>query len=146
MKQEELVAALKEIERLASSCLAAMSEGKLSAKAKAPPKAKPASAQRNPARAPDFSKQIRHFMNTHAKSMNGQQRFALVVAYLSKGKPGAKVTVETIRGAWSKMTGLLGDYNTAYAVWAKDKGWVDSPEPKVYTIMPGWKEILDADA
>lgn len=43
------------------------------------------------------------------------------------------------------MRKLLGKFNTGYAVWAKDNGWVDSPEPKVYVLMPGWKEILNPD-
>jgi hypothetical protein len=78
--------------------------------------------------------------------MNGQQRFALVVAYFSEGKPGTKVTIETIQGAWNKMKKLLGKYNTGYPVWAKDNGWVDSPESKVYVLMPGWKAVLRHDA
>lgn len=145
MKQEELVASLKEIERLAASCLAALNDPKAT-KGKAALEVKPAAARRSTAPEPDFTAQIRHFMNTHAKGMNGQQRFALVVAYFSKGRPGAKVTLETIREAWNKMKKLLGKFNTGYAVWAKDNGWVDSPEPRVYVLMPGWKAILNPDA
>jgi len=145
VKQEVLVESLKEIERLAATCLAALDDPKTT-KRKAAPKPKPAVARRNLAPAPDFTAQIRHFMNTHAVGMNGQQRFALVVAYLAKGKPDTKVTLETIKEAWNKMKKLLGKFNTGYAVWAKDKGWVDSPELKVYMLMPGWKEILNPDA
>ena len=145
MNQEELVDSLKEIERLAATCLAALNDPK-AANRKAAPKPKPVGARRSSAPAPDFTAQIRHFMNTHAKGMNGQQRFALVVAYLSKGKPDTKVALETIKEAWNKMKKLLGKFNTGYAVWAKDNGWVDSPELKVYVLMPGWKEILNPDA
>jgi len=145
VKQEELVASLKEIERLAATCLAAL-DAPRATKGKAAQEAKPAGARRSTAPAPDFTAQIRHFMNTHAKGMNGQQRFALVVAYFSKGKPNAKVTLETIKEAWNKMKKLLGKFNTGYAVWAKDSGWVDSPESKVYVLMPGWNEILNPDA
>ena len=145
MKQEELVESLKEIERLASTCLAAMNAPE-STNRKAAPKLRPGGVRRNIAPAPDFTAQIRHFMNTHAKGMNGQQRFALVVAYLSKGNTDTRVALQTIREAWNKMKKLLGKFNTGYAVWAKDKGWVDSPELKVYVLMPGWKEILDPDA
>ncbi|MGA3177035.1 MAG: hypothetical protein ABSE19_06780 [Candidatus Acidiferrum sp.] len=144
MKQEELVASLKEIERLAASCLAALNDPKAT-KGKAAPKVKPVGARRSTVPAPDFTAQIRHFMNRHAKGMNGQQRFALVVAYFSKGKPDTKVTLQTIKEAWNKMKKLLGKFNTGYAVWAKDNGWVDSPESKVYVLMPGWKEILHPD-
>jgi hypothetical protein len=48
VKQEELIASLKEIQRLVSSCLAAMGEGKqASAKANAGPKAKPISSKQS---------------------------------------------------------------------------------------------------
>ena len=85
-------------------------------------------------------------MNIHAKGMNGQQRFALVVAYFSKGKPETKVQLETIKSAWTKMQKLLGKFNTGYAVWAKDRGWVDSHESKVYVVTPNWTEILNHNA
>jgi len=145
VKQEELVASLKEIERLAATCLAGLNDPKVT-KTKAGPKAKHIGAGQSTAPAPDFTAQIRHFMNTHAKGMNGQQRFALVVAYFSKGKPGTKVTLETIKEAWNGMKKILGKFNTGYAVWAKDNGWVDSPEPRVYVLMPNWKEMLDPNA
>jgi len=145
VKQEELITSLKEIERLASSCLAALGGGgRLSAKAKTASKANPTSAKQRPS--PDFRQPIRHFMNIHAKGMNGQQRFALVVAYFSKGKPETKVQLETIKSAWTKMQKLLGKFNTGYAVWAKDRGWVDSHESKVYVVTPNWTEILNHNA
>lgn len=145
MKQEELVASLKEIKRLAATCLAGLNDPEAT-KVKAAPKAKSVGTRRSTAPAPAFTSPIRHFMNTHAKGMNGQQRFALVVAYLSKGKPDVKITLPAIRESWNKMKKLLGKFNTGYAVWAKDNGWVDSPESKVYVLMPSWKEILDPDA
>lgn len=145
MKQEELVASLKEIERLAATCLAGLNAPE-PRKGKAAPKAKYVGARRSTAPTPDFTSPIRHFMNIHAKGMNGQQRFALVVAYLSKGKPNVKITLEAIREAWNKMEKLLGKFNTGYAVWAKDNGWVDSPESKVYVLMSCWKGILDPNA
>lgn len=145
MKQEQLVESLKEIERLAATCLAALNVPKATNR-KPAPKPKPAGARRSTAPAPDFTAQIGHFINVHAKGMNGQQRFALMAAYLSKGKTDTKVPLEAIKEAWNKMKKLLGKFNTGYAVWAKDNGWVDSPESKVYVFMPGWKEILNPDA
>ena len=145
MKQEDLVNSLKEIERLAATCLATLNAPNAT-KRKAAPKPKPAGARRGTTPAPDFAAPIRHFMNMHAVGMNGHQRFALVVAYLAKGKTDTKVALETIKEAWNKMKKLLGKFNTGYAVWAKDNGWVDSPELKVYVLMPGWKEILNPDA
>ncbi len=124
-----------------------MQEGKTAAgKAKAAPKAKPSNAKPKSAPAPDFSKPIRHVMKTYAEKMNGQKRFTLMVAYFSKGKPGTKITVETVQDAWGKMTKLLGKYNSGYSVWAKDNGWVDSTESKVYFLTPEWKAILKSNA
>ena len=140
-----MVESLKEIERLAATCLAALNDAKAMNR-KAAPKPKPADARRSITPAPNFTVPIRHFMNTHAKGMNGQQRFALLVAYLSKGKTRTKVALETIKEAWNKMKTFLGKFNTGYAVWAKDNGWVDSPELKVYVLMPGWTEILNPNA
>jgi hypothetical protein len=143
VKREEVIAALKEIERLVSACLAGMGEGPS-------PNAKPATMVISPRRAtralPDFTAPIRHFMKQHAQEMNGQQRFTLMLAYLSKGKPNTEIKLETIRNAWSGMKGLLGKFNTGYATWAKDHGWVDSPKARVYVLRPGWTEILDQHA
>jgi len=145
VKREELIAVLKEIERLASSSLAALGEADRSqVKPEATSKARSIAARSVPG--PDFGQPVRHFMSTHAKGMNGQQRFALVVAYFSKGKPGVKVHLETIRQAWKKMQKLLGKFNTGYAVWAKDEGWVDSPESKIYVVTAHWGKILNPDA
>lgn len=138
-KEGELATALREIQRIASSCLAA-----IDAKKESP--ARRNLVLRARSNAPDFSHPIRHFMNLHAKGMNGQQRFALVVAYLSKGRSETKVQLGAIKTAWNKMQRTLGKFNSGYAVWAKDSGWVDSPESKVYVVTRKWTEILSPNA
>ena len=145
MKQEQLIASLKEIERLAAACLAALNDP-LPTMGKATPKAHPVRARRSTAPAPDFTSQIRHFTNKHAKGMNGQQKFTLVLAYFAKGKPNTEIKLETVRDAWNGMKGLLGKFNTGYATRAKDNGWVDSPKAGVYVLLTGWTEILNHNA
>jgi hypothetical protein len=133
---------LKEIHRLASACLAAVGGASAGAIGRAA-KTRVLHGVSKPASVPDFAAQIRHFTNEHSKGMNGQQKFTLLIAYFAKGKLKTEIPLETIRDAWSGMKGLLGKFNTGYAVWAKDNGWVDSPKAKVYVLLPGWTEILD---
>jgi hypothetical protein len=145
VSQEQVIAYLREIEKLVADCLTAASESD-SAKRKTKPSTQPTSTKRRSTQMLDFESSFRFFMNQHAKGMNGQERFALVLAYITKGKLKTEVKLEAIREAWSGMKGLLGKFNTGYATWANDNGWVDSPKPRVYVLLSGWKGILDEDA
>jgi hypothetical protein len=78
--------------------------------------------------------------------MSGREKFTLILAYLTKGKPKTATKLEEIMAAWNKMKGTLGDFNLAYTTRAKDKGWVDSPKTGSYELRPSWKEILGGDA
>ena len=92
----------------------------------------------------NFSVPMRAFVNAHARQLSGPQKFALLVAYLSKGNPETEVAFTDIETNWNKMTGLLGGkFNRAHSTRAKDKGWVDSPKHGVYVILPSWEEILN---
>jgi hypothetical protein len=93
----------------------------------------------------DFSLNIRNFVNTHASSMSGPQRFALLVAYAARGKADQEVDLAQIAKQWSKMTAHLGKFNPAYTTRAKDEGWVDSPKQGQYKLLPKWTEILGAN-
>jgi hypothetical protein len=87
---------------------------------------------------------MRAFVNDHARQLSGPQKFALLLAYLSKGNPETEVAFTDIETNWNKMTGLLGGkFNRAHSTRAKDKGWVDSPKHGVYVILPSWEEILN---
>jgi hypothetical protein len=87
---------------------------------------------------------MRAFVKTHARTLSGPKKFALLVAYLSKNNPEKTVPFTDIESNWNKMTGLLGKYNPAHSTRAKDNGWVDSPKQGVYVIVPGWEIILNA--
>ena len=75
----------------------------------------------------NFSTPIRAFVKKHSKGMGGPQRFALLVAYLSKGETQKPVPLNEVAKHWNKMKPLLGGkFNTAHTVRAKEHEWVDS--------------------
>ena len=92
----------------------------------------------------NFSTPMRAFVKNHARQLSGPQKFALLVAYLSKGIPETPVASTDIVNNWNRMSGLLGGkFNRAHSTRAKDHGWVDSPKHGVYVIQPGWEVILN---
>ena len=92
----------------------------------------------------NFSSNIRAFVKKHGRGMRGPQKFALLVAYLSKGEPKKEVSIANIRKHWNKMTQLLGGkFIRVYSQRAKEYGWVDSPRTGVYELLPDWKGALD---
>ncbi len=106
-------------------------------------------AQKVPQSAPktpvNFSTPIRAFVKQHAHDLSGPQKFALLIAYLTKGDRKKEVLTGDVEKQWNRMKPLLGGkFNLAYPTRAKDNGWVDSPKRGVYIVLPGWKGILDA--
>jgi len=93
----------------------------------------------------NFSSPIRAFVKRHATDMAGSQKFALLVAYLTKGDTHKEVLLVDVQRQWNRMKPLLaGKFNLAYPIRAKESEWVDSPRRGVYVILPGWKGIFDA--
>ena len=93
----------------------------------------------------NFSTPIRAFVKLHARDMSGSQKFALLVAYLTKGDTKKELPMTDVEKNWNRMKPLLdGKFNLAYTTRAKDNGWVDSPKRGFYVILPGWKGIFDA--
>jgi len=93
----------------------------------------------------NFGTPIRAFVKLHARDMSGPQKFALLVAYLTKGDAKKEFLVTDVEKNWNRMKPLLGGkFNLAYTTRAKDNGWVDSPKRGSYVILPGWKGIFDA--
>jgi len=144
VNREKLIASLKEIERLVADCLEAVDEAP-SSPAVSNTKTKQAEKAQGKSRKPDLSLPLRPFVNRHGRDMSGPERFALVLAHMTKGKIGVEVELASITKAWSKMTALLDDFNFAYTTRAKDKGWVDSPKKNFYVLLPGWTEILHVE-
>lgn len=106
---------------------------------KAPP---PKSATKPPV---NFSTPIRAFVKQHTRNLSGPQKFALLIAHLTKGDSKKEVLMVDVEKRWNKMKPLLrGKLNRAYSTRAKENGWVDSPKHGVYVVLPSWKGIFDA--
>ena len=94
----------------------------------------------------DFSRNERYFVKLHAKGMNGEKKFVLLVAYLAKGKTDVDIKPKDVETKWNKMTesNLMGSpYNGKYATMAKNNGWVDSRKYGTYHLTDSWREIFD---
>jgi hypothetical protein len=90
----------------------------------------------------DFSLPARAFFSQHARLMSGPEKFALVVAYLSKGDETKQISIDEVEAHWSKMTSSLGAFNYAHPTRAKDRDLVDSPGKGMYQLRPNWRSIL----
>jgi hypothetical protein len=93
----------------------------------------------------DFDSNIRAFVKKHARRFSGPQKFALLVAYVSKGIVGSEVPLNVIEQHWNKMTSsslLGGRFNRFYSNSAKENGWVNSPKKGFYVLRPSWADIF----
>lgn len=90
----------------------------------------------------DFDANERHFMKDHAKGLGGGKKFTLVLAYLAKGDANREVRLKDIETTWSRMTGILGDFNRKYSSDAKELGLVNTKKQGIYVLRPQWKQIL----
>jgi hypothetical protein len=111
-----------------------------------PRKQKPASGKvAADHKAIDFSTPMRAFVKKHSNGMNGPKKFALLVAYLTKGEVSKQVSLVEVVKQWNKMTGkgLLGmKFNPVYTVRARESDWVHAEKAGMYKIRPAWKEIF----
>ena len=139
MNRNKLIATLQQVKALVDESLAELGhDGRESESAT--PRAKKDSAQ--PA-AVSFNMNILAFMNKYARGLKGPQKFTLLLARLTKGKPGDEVTRAVVKNHWNKMKLVLGGkFNPAHANRAKARGWVDSPKHGIYTLSDSWKECL----
>ena len=101
-------------------------------------------AKTAPAQAVNLSSPIRAFVKKHAGGMGGPQKFTLLLAHMVGGDTKKELPFATIRKQWGKMTGLLGKWNGAHTIRAKDHEWVDSPKTGMYILLPGWRDIFNA--
>lgn len=140
MKKEEILSQLKEARKIIDHCVAALgTTGNTAAVTKTSlvKAVKPMKI--------DFTLNERNFVKTHAHGMNGQKKFVLLLAYVTKGKTGADVEGAKITSLWRKMTAkeLLGyPYNDKYPTAAKTSGWVDSKKHGTYHLRGTWVEIF----
>jgi len=104
----------------------------------------PGAQQPAPAATVNFSSPIRAFVKNHSRGMRGPQKFTLLLAYISKGDGKAEIPLKMIEKQWRKMKPLLGKWNGAHSIRAKEHEWVDSPKTGMYVLLPGWRGIFSA--
>lgn len=96
----------------------------------------------------DFSSNIRAFVKRYAGGMSGPQKFALLLAYLTKGDSSKRISLDEIQRHWNKMTarGLLGvKFNRFYSATARERDWVSTEKSGLYYLRPSWREIIHED-
>jgi hypothetical protein len=138
MDEIRLLERLKEIEKLTKECIYDLG-GKTKAK-------KDKDSLRVSNRNIDFDIPIRAFIKKYSKGLSGPKKFALLVAYFSKGELKKEILLDEIERNWNKMKSqkLLGmEFNRFYAVTAKENDWVEAKKHGVYSLRPLWKEICD---
>lgn len=90
-----------------------------------------------------FSLNPRAFMKRYGKNLSGSQKFTLLLARFVEGKVGQEFSVKEIASTWDRMKPVMGgEYNTAHAIRAKEKGWVDSSKRSMYVLSVSWREAL----
>ncbi|MCE9586222.1 hypothetical protein K8R04_02795 [Candidatus Uhrbacteria bacterium] len=140
MKNEEILAQLKVAQGIVNRCITALEL----------PATRATARKMSIPTAPkvtnvDFSLNARNFVKTYGRNMNGQKKFVLLLAYLTKGKTGTDVETGTITPLWGKMKAkeLLGyAYNDKYPTAAKTSGWIDSKKHGTYHLRDAWNEIF----
>jgi len=89
-----------------------------------------------------FSMNPRAFMKKYARDLSGDRKFTSLVSRLAKGSASTEVPLETLKGHWEKMTSVIGKFNHAYSLRARENGWVDTKKSGIYVLTPEWKEAL----
>jgi len=102
----------------------------------------PKKANANPSAS--LSSPLRPFIKKHARGMGGSQKFTLLLAHMVKGDTRKEIALATIQKQWGKMKVLLGKWNGAHTIRAKEHEWVDSPKTGMYVLLTGWKGIFNA--
>ncbi|MBV6474994.1 MAG: hypothetical protein MOGDAGHF_00506 [Rhodocyclaceae bacterium] len=101
-------------------------------------KAVPVSAQNI-----DFTQSARAFVLAHGRKMSGPQKFALLVAWIAKGKTDVIVDIQRVQTDWNRMTAPMGGkFNPAYTTRACDKSWTESPKKGSYRLRSTWTGIF----
>src|ERR1700682_922099 len=73
--------------------------------------ARPIRSASNPSKQIDFTLQPRAFIKRYVRGMSGAQKFVLLLAKMSEGSTTKPIDFKLISKQWSRMTGLMGDFN-----------------------------------
>ncbi len=138
--QKELINKLETIQALVGDCLALLMQRRRLVTST------PHRAGHSPVSATPlhFEFNARAYVKRHAKGLSGQEKFVLLLAYLTKGDTNKEVSLGDIKKLWNTMKSksLLGKLNLAFANRAKDGGWVDSKKRGFYNLHRSWKDVL----
>jgi hypothetical protein len=90
-----------------------------------------------------LSKPIRPFVKSYSKNLSGSKKFVLLVAWLAKGDLKKQIPLSEIKKRWGQMTAILEmEFNLFFTGDAKDKDWVETKSKGLYSLRPGWRDIL----
>jgi len=93
----------------------------------------------------DFSLNQRAFTKKYSTDFNGQEFFALVLAYLSGGDKLNPVSLSDIKTVWKSCKGIIGaPYASTFSTRAKENGWVDAAKDArgSYVLGKHWQDIF----
>ncbi|MDO8494590.1 MAG: hypothetical protein Q7S68_04560 [Deltaproteobacteria bacterium] len=93
----------------------------------------------------DFSLNQRAFIKKYSAGFNGQEFFALILAYLSGGKELAPVDLSQIKTIWKSCVGIIGaPYASTFSTRAKENGWADAAKDTrgFYVLGKHWQDIF----
>ncbi len=91
----------------------------------------------------NFKLPARAFFKKYARELTGPEKFALMLAYFSKGSFSNPIEMKCIEDHWNKMKPLMGGrFNRFYSSTARENGWADNPKKGQYVLLDGWDEIF----
>ena len=137
MDKTSLLERLKEIEKLAKECMSGLDSKIETQKTKGNIRV----SNKNI----DFDIPIRAFVKKYSKGLSGPKKFALLVAYFSKGELKKEIQLDEVEKNWNKMKSkqLLGmEFNRNCSIRAKENDWVETKKHGVYSLRPLWKGIF----
>lgn len=93
----------------------------------------------------DFSLNQRAFIKKYSSGFNGQEFFALILAYLSEGKEFTPVDLSQIKTVWKSCVGIIGvPYASIFSTRAKENEWTDARKDVrgSYVLGKYWQDIF----
>lgn len=92
----------------------------------------------------DFSLNERAFVKRYFLKFNGQETFALICSFLSKGETDLPIDLAAVKKLWKNCQGVIGyPFSSMYSTRAKERGWVTPAKKGAYSLQPSWIEIFN---
>lgn len=93
----------------------------------------------------DLEMPLRAFAKKYSSGLSGGQKFALLLAHMTKGNEQKIVPLSKIEKSWNTITakGLFGmKFNRFYTSNARENDWVVG-DGGGYRLRPNWRKIFD---